>query len=311
MACAPIAMAIVFLDQFYFEGLLKDIMDIGSGHVVDLMAILTFPHIFASLISFADREYYTYYRTPLIKGIAISLGLAVISKFIIGGHAILVTVAFYSIYHNIMQQFGISAMMLRQKPTKTYTAMKWLMVIPTWLAYAVVTFPIFPGMVDYQDEYIFVVGLCIAAATVLAVRYYLQIRHNEGIPAIGTQYFVSNVVWMIISYIMVVMGYALLALLVSRIIHDITAYWIYMVHDQNRNNKSTPNPVYILPKKLGIKPIYILLPLSTAVALALLAFENHGDVMAVIIGAFNMMHYYIEGHTWKRGTPHRQHVPFV
>jgi hypothetical protein len=311
MGFAPFAMALVLIDQLFLQGLLKDLMDIGAEHMITLMAVLTFPHIVASLLSFADREYCSYYRTPLLKGIAISLGLALFSKYLVGGHTILITIAFYSLYHNIMQQFGISTMMLRQKPTHTYVAMKWLMVIPSCLGYAVVTFPFFPGMADYRELYMQIVGISIGIATVLAGRYYFEIRKKPDIPAIGLQYFVSNVLWMVISYAMVVAGYANLAILVSRVVHDCTAYWIYTVHDNNRNAGTMHNWFYAWPQKIGLKPRQIILPVSLIVSLSLLAVEGSGDLMAIIIGALNVMHYYIEGHTWKRGTPHRKYVPFV
>ena len=310
MGFAPFAMLLVIIDQLFLDGTLKQAMMLRDDQMITLMAVLTFPHIIASLISFADREYCSYYKKPLLKGIIVSVGLALVSKYILGGHAILVTVAFYSLYHNVMQQFGISSMIMRNKPNLTYTAMKWLMVIPSCLAYAVVTFPFFPGLAEYHELYMKLVGLSFGTATILATIYYIQIRHNPDIPKIGLWYFGSNVIWMLVSYAMVVGGYASLAILVSRVVHDFTAYRIYTVHDQNRNSETIFNWFYYLPKKIGIQPVYLLLPVSIAISLFMLAIEDHGDLMAIIIGSFNAMHYFIEGYTWKRGTPHRLYTPF-
>ncbi|MBU6235656.1 MAG: hypothetical protein KGQ41_07405 [Alphaproteobacteria bacterium] len=311
MGFAPFALCLVLLDQLFLDGLLQDVMHIGTEHMINLMAILTFPHIVASLISFADREYISYYRTPLIKMLVVSFGLAIASKVILGGNFIMIVVAFYSLYHNIMQQFGIASMMLGKKPDTRYKAIKWLLVVPSCLGYAVVTFPFFPGMGEYHEVYMHIVGLCIGIATVMAAQYYARIHNDKTIPAIGKIYFMSNVLWMLVTYAMILADYANLAILVSRVVHDFTAYWIYTVHDTNRNTGKIHNRIYAAAAKIGLRPRHILLPLSLLVSGSLLLLEGKGDFIAILIGAVNMMHYYIEGHMWKRGTPHRQYVPFV
>lgn len=311
MGFAPFALMLVLMDHLFWDTALRDIMHLNPSDMINLMAVLTFPHIIASLMSFADREYINHYRAPLLKMVVISFGLALASKYILGGPFIMMTVAFYSLYHNIMQQFGISSMMLGKQPDQTYKAMKWLLVIPSCLGYAVVTFPFFPGMTLYHDQYMHMVGVCLALATVLAIRYYLKIHHDPAVTNIAKYYFVSNVVWMLVSYIMILADYANLGILVSRVVHDFTAYWIYTVHDTNRNANIVHNSLYAAFGKIGLRPRHVLLPLSIFVSVSLLLVEGHGDLMAIIIGAVNMMHYYIEGHMWKRGTPHRRYVPFV
>lgn len=311
MAFAPFALLLVAVDQLFLDGTFRHAMHLDAETMINLMAILTFPHIVASLVSFADPEYARYYRQPLVKGAAISLAVPLVSIAVMGVGGVMMAVAFYSLYHNIMQQFGIASMMLGKKPDATYNVMKWLLVIPSCLGYAVVTFPFFPGMAEYRETYTILVGAFLAVACVLAARYYLQIRNDASIPNIGKQYFASNAVWMLVSYVLIVTGYDNFAVLVSRVVHDFTAYWIYMVHDQNRNTPVLHNPFYKLPMALGLKPRHVLLPFSVAISMGLLMLENTGFLMAVIIAACNVMHYYIEGHTWKRGTPHRRYVPFA
>lgn len=311
MAIVPVCTALTVLDHFFFGNIMREAMNLHMLDIINITAILTFPHIIASLISFGDREYREYYRKPLIGGICVSLSLAIGSDIIFGGRAILVVVAFYSIYHNIMQQFGLSAIMLRQKPTPIYNLMKWTMVIPTWLAYGILSFPFIPELANHQEIFMQLVGGCLVVATALAGLFYYRISQKHTVPPLGLAYFLSNIALMFISYGMIVYGYGGMAILVGRVLHDLSAYWVYMVHDQNRNNTTMHNPVYKLPQKYGIKPLYVLMPLAVIVSSFLLVLEEFVDVMAIIISAFNMMHYYIESYIWKRGTPHRQYVPFV
>ncbi|MBU6235655.1 MAG: hypothetical protein KGQ41_07400 [Alphaproteobacteria bacterium] len=312
LATAPIGGLIVLLDQYVLGGAVQRAMDIPIDQILGITAILTFPHIIASLIGFADPEYARFYKKPLIKGILISAGIAIACKIFIDGPVILLIVAFYSIYHNIMQQFGITAMMLRRKQTLLYGIMKWMLVIPSALAFAVVMLSFIPEITEFKGPFMDIVGLCLGIATILAVIYYLQIRKDPDLPKIGVQYYLGNIIWMYVSYFMIAGGYGLMAIIVSRIIHDFTAYWIYMVHDQNRNGAINRNPIYALPIKLGIKPLYLLVPTAIIISSIMLGiYSAHLNTMAVVISAFNIMHYYIEGHTWKRGTLHRQYVPFV
>lgn len=311
MGFAPLALFLVALDQMLLDGAFRHAMHLDAETMINLMAILTFPHIIASLVSFADPEYARFYKKPLLRGLAISFALPLVSIAVTGVGGVMMAVAFYSLYHNIMQQFGIASMMLGKRPDKTYNIMKWLLVLPSCLGYAVVTFPFFPGMADYRELYMQLVGAMLAIACLLALHYYLKIHKDPSVPIIGKQYFASNALWMLVSYILIVTGYDNFAILVSRVVHDFTAYWIYMVHDQNRNRDKVHNPIYILPNMLGLKPRHVLLPFSIGISIGLLMLEGSGYLMAIIIAAFNVMHYYIEGHTWKRGTPHRRYVPFV
>lgn len=311
LAAAPIGGLIAAIDQLFLGGSVRQAMDIPIEDILAITAILTFPHIIASLVGFADPAYTSFYKKPLIKGIAISLGIAVGCKLFLDGPFILFVVAFYSIYHNIMQQFGIAAMMLRRKQTLSYTLMKWALIIPSGLAFAVVMLSFIPEVVEFREPFMSVVAIFLVAATFLAIRYYLQIRKEPDLPKIGVQYFIGNIVWMYISYFLIAGGYGLMAIILSRVIHDCTAYWIYMIHDQNRNGTKNHNYLYALPVKLGIKPFWLVVPVAAVISTLILGIYDHIDTMAVIISAFNIMHYYIEGHTWKRGTLHRQHVPFV
>lgn len=311
LAAAPIGGLIALLDVLVFGGSVQRAMDIPIEDILAITAILTFPHIVASLVGFADPEYASFYKKPLLKGVAISLGIAIGCKLFLDGPLILFVVAFYSIYHNIMQQFGIAAMMLRQKQTLGYVFMKWALVIPSGLAFAVVMLSFIPEVVEFREPFMGIVAIFLVLATVLAIRYYLQVRKTAELPKIGVQYFVGNIIWMYISYFLIAGGYGLMAIILSRVIHDCTAYWIYMIHDQNRNGTVNRNYLYALPVKIGIKPFWLVVPVAAVISTAMLGIYDHVDLMAVIISAFNIMHYYIEGHTWKRGTLHRQHVPFV
>lgn len=311
LATTPIAAGIAILDLSFFHGRVRDFMAMEPRQIAYWTAVLTVPHIIASLITFIDREYVSHYRNVLIKGTVVGLLLGFGVPLALGPSGLLIAMAFYTMYHNLQQQYGISLMMMRQPPTADYHVWRWLTIIPGGLVYTLLMVSFLPVIRDNWNMLMIGIGATLAIATIFGLRFLMTIRKNPAHTKIGLIYFVMNMSMLYVGFGLIITGYGLMATLVPRIIHDLTAFWIYMVHDQNRNNETVRNPVYAIPKRLGISPAWFCVPLSLAISYVLMEVLGNLFLVSLFVTALNFMHYYMEGHMWKRGTPHRQHVPFV
>ncbi|MGR8933618.1 MAG: hypothetical protein ACU837_04420 [Gammaproteobacteria bacterium] len=156
----------------------------------------------------------------------------------------------------------------------------------------------------------------------LLVALYVQRFAAAGL---GKLFFWANILLVLSSCYMYLRSYHFLAILVPRLVHDITAYTVYVTHDYNRHHRQAQNALYRLAQHWHI-PVLLVLPLlSFGLAFAL---QNYGDdwiawltqtlfgvgihktVTVGILGYFALMHYYTEGFIWKAGSPCRRYLAF-
>src|SRR5690606_38352385 len=104
-------------------------------------------------------------------------------------------------------------------------------------------------------------------------------------------------------------GYALYVILIPRIIHDVTAYMVYVTHDRNRTGEAPVNRLYQLARSTLRSPV-ILLPLTfVGIAYQLTDYQQH-DLASILVLTVSFLHYYFEGFIWRGGNPHRRYVTF-
>ncbi|MCB0360942.1 MAG: hypothetical protein KDD44_14940, partial [Bdellovibrionales bacterium] len=102
--------------------------------------------------------------------------------------------------------------------------------------------------------------------------------------------------------------YSFFLILLPRVIHDLTAFAFYMVHDANRNAGSrSPNLIYRFLRFSRISPAVLgpLLALGIALPITL---QSSQQVGLQIIFVLASTHYLTETVTWRRGTPHRLQI---
>ncbi len=331
MITAPLGIVAAMIDAYVFDNALRDYAFHNPIKVMWWIAILSTPHIIASLVTFADQEYLKHYASKLKKSVVIAVILGILIPLAVGyvlkpedahhlsigalanfgSEASLVIAAFYTTYHNLQQQYGISLMLMQERPAFIHHLWKWITIIPAGI--------VFLGMQYHHEgvdwgvwpQTITISAVSMVLACAVAGRIIWQYMQKPGYSKIGLAYFCANAAMLLISLGLVVKGHILIAMLMPRVIHDLTAYWIYMVHDENRNAATMHNPIYALPKKFGIGPAAFCIPLSFIIGYALLKLSQGTYIVGFLVISLNYIHYYLEGHIWKRGTPHRQHVPFI
>ena len=311
-AIIPISIAAVMLDLFWLNGrLLDQYLPSNPNRWAFWTVIFGLPHIIASTLTMADREYLGHYRRRLT--IPLLIFTAITAAGVLGPrpdsyNMLFVFVAFYTIYHVLAQQLGLTLMMMGVAPTRTFQVWKWSAIFAGFAVYVSVygrqfgyihigPFPLF-------DIITYVAGGLIALMVVLAIKMTPRSRF-----AIGTWYLWGNVLMLISVFMIKEVGYTVFVVMIPRIIHDLTAFSVYITHDRNRNKSGPKNLIYKLTHLVPI-PAYILLPVaSIAIAYPLTTNRSH-EVILIGVLTITLLHYYFEGFIWRGTTPHKKHLAF-
>lgn len=295
----PLIVLVILLDHYLFGNVLRKILPHQPEQLLWYTLLFNGPHFFASFFTFADKEYLTYYKRKLMFGIPVIVGLA----FLLPNYSLDITIIYlvlYTMYHNVSQQTGVTSIVMKYGGP-IVTSWRYLNIfLGLYLYMLVYPSPLSALVRSYAHG---VVPVLLFASLILTYFITKKSQTKEGkyyawgtalIGGVGTLAFT--------------LGYPFFVATTLRIVHDLTAFIFYIVHDQNRNREVMHNLIYryILPStSLFIVGIPVL-----AVALTYIA---QGGTNAMVIQAFAIIavaHFYIEGFMWKNGTPHRREVTF-
>ena len=312
-AVIPLSVLLVTLDLLLWNGWLANEVLPGDPNDWPLWAVLFgLPHIIASLLTMANGEYLSHYRRTLLPPFCVFLLIAIAGHFgpqPVSYNLLFVFLAFYTIYHVLAQQLGLTLMMLGTRPDRLFTCWKWLAILAGFAIYINVYGMRFlghwelAGVNGYELMTAIGSGLC-AAVVVLSWRLTRRAK-----PGIGRWYLWANAAMLVSALLINELGYTLFVILIPRIIHDLTAYSVYITHDRNRNRSGSSSLSYRLTHTSSWSP-FIVLPLSSLlIAYALTSHQNHLWVNIVIL-TLSFLHYYYEGFIWRGPNPHRQYIAF-
>ena len=316
-AVIPLSLSIVAIDVLLLEqAWLDSYLPSYPTNWAFWTVIFGLPHIVASLITMADREYVAHYRHsltwPLLFFASISvLGLAgpqPISYQLLFG-----LVALYTGYHVLSQQLGLTLMMMNMAPTRGFKAWKWVALVAGVALYLAVFRELGLGQVwlgsiylsIYLDEF-----LAYLAGALSVVLVFLGVSlHRQSRTRVGRWYMWANVAMIGTVFWVNELGYTLFVVLIPRVIHDITAFTVYITHDSNRNRGEPKNAVYRAARFTRLPPIVLLPLLSIGIAYVLTINERYA-LAAIVITTITLLHYYFEGFIWRGPNPHRQQCSF-
>ena len=313
-AVIPVSLALVLVDSLVFDGrVVRQHIPVDPMHWPFWTVIFGLPHIVASLITMADSEYISHYRRTLalpFLGFAALTSLAIFGPQPMGQQSMFIFLAFYTIYHVLAQQLGLTLMMMGVPPSRTFKIWKWLSILCGFVIYVTVytagslRYELVAGLSAF-DFLMIIAGLMCAAVIVLAIKLTGASRNR-----IGVWYLWGNVAMLTSVLLIHEIGYTLFVILIPRVIHDITAFMIYITHDTNRNRAAPVNFVYRLTHFSKLPPIVVLPVASIAIAWVLTSLQNDYRLAVVIALTITFVHYYFEGFIWRGGNPHRQHIEF-
>lgn len=317
-ALIPVCLLAIFLDILLLDGqAVHQHLPDKPEHWPFWTVIFGLPHIIASLLTMADREYLSFYRRTLFWPLVIFAGITTAGHFgpqPVSYNLLFVLLAFYTIYHVLAQQLGLTLMMMGIAPNRTFRYWKWASILAGFAIYINVygqhyisnmAFSVGGRVVDIYQLLTWIAALLCAAQLILAWRLAPSSRHR-----IGVWYLWSNVALILSALLINHIGYTLFVILIPRVIHDLTAYTVYITHDRNRNRQGPVNLLYRLTGFGRVPPLLLLPALSIAIAFVLTS-HQHYPAISIAILTVSFLHYYFEGFIWRGPNPHRHYVSFI
>ncbi len=306
----PILLSITIIDYWLFDATLQvNYLPDNPAHWAYWSLVFNLPHIVASWVTFADKEYLRHYRRQFTFNLPIVFLMVLLLHALIGGMIAFVIFGFYTMYHVLSQQFGLSMLLMGVRPSKSYELWRWLSAVGAMFLYAIIfaSEAMRHSMVfgfEFSDGCLMLSAIFFVVSVVFAVR--ISRRSNYRI---GVFYLWANVGMLFSCLIAAKLGYFVVVVMVPRIVHDLTAFIVYSTHDQNRNKDQPVNYIY---RALSITrlPYYVLCPL-VAIGIAYPLTTSSSQVASVVILTLTYFHYYFEAFIWKGQMPHRQYVSFA
>lgn len=134
-AIIPLSFAVIAADILFFGSAVRDFLPGKPEDYLWFLFIFNLPHIMASLVTYADKDYVRAYRRPLLKGLAVSIFAPLAIVLILGFNAFFIFIAFYTVYHVLMQQYGVSLMLLGRRANATFTIWRWASIAAACILY--------------------------------------------------------------------------------------------------------------------------------------------------------------------------------
>jgi hypothetical protein len=316
-AILPLCLLAFGYDLLFGGGTLFNALPTSPESFFYFQLLFGTPHIIASSIILATNVQYV--RAFWIRLVLFTIFLVLffgVGSLFIDYEVFLAVVGAATVLHVIKQQVGVGKGLCRGSG-RVYDVWGWtLVVFGSILYYAVYTSTTFsPETAAWIHG---VLGALAALAFVLTLICHVNIATR-----MGRLYLWANAVMVLQSGLFYWQGYAFLAILGPRLVHDITAFTFYIAHDVNRHGKEPQNLLYRLASKLGLGIFWV----GPVVAVLLtLLIDKYGNLLGelvvtplfgysvpygasfLIVGYLAMLHYYTEAFTWRQGSPYRQHL---
>lgn len=310
-AVIPVVLGIMAADLLLLNGQLKQSMPLTPDAWSWWTVIFGMPHIVASLLTISDREYLVHYRHKLGKPLLLFVLASLLLPQLIGMPAFSIILAVYTIYHLIAQQYGISAMLMKMRPDRYMSAVRWLSVVASVLMYAMS----FSTQLFHDRQ---LAGIAIsqwltvitafALSGIILLGIHISRQRKTADTAAGQWHLWLNIGMMLACFLCASYEYAALLIIIPRVVHDFSAFAVYSTHDQNRQLVRPDKLVYRLFSFTRL-PVIFLCPLLSIVV-AFVAFQDKGPVTLFVINVLTLMHYYMEGVIWKKDSLHRHYLRF-
>ncbi len=315
----PVCIITQLFDQHIFAGFFRHNTPQFPHEIFALHLIFGAPHIIASsLILLSNRDYLVHYRRRIqYASIAILLFLT-LSALTLPFELILFVILTVSIVHVIKQQIGIGNIVCRLSGclyqywiwtgiligTLLYNAMFLNTTLPTWA----------------------IQSINVIMLISLMVYFLLTVLNQRKISSpIGLAFLWSNFLMVAGSLYLYQQNYFFLAILAPRVIHDATAFTVYIVHDRNRHQGHSDNPfftflnhnkisIYLATPFMSVALAYIIQYHLDHILSQIIALATDGafqiKVAQAVIVFFSLFHYYTESFTWGKKSPYRKYIAF-
>jgi hypothetical protein len=316
-AIVPLCLLVMAVDYLFGGGALRSVLPSSPDSFFIGPLLFGTPHIIASSVILATNGAYlrAYWLRLMLFTVAILLFFGVGSLVIPHSYEVfLAVVGAWTVLHVIKQQVGLGKGLCRISGF-VYEAWGWTLVVFGSIIY----FALYGGFstetAAWVDRVLWALAALALALTVVC--------HRRIPTTMGRLYLWGNALMVLQGGLFYAEGYSFLAILAPRLVHDVTAFAFYVVHDVNRHGAKPQNLLYRVASKLGLGIVWVcpavavLLtfligkyvdPVAQLVVTPLLGHQLPYSASFLIVGYLALLHYYTEAFTWRKGSPYRQHV---
>ena len=311
----PFALVFICIDTFWLNGHYRGLLPQSPYEIYFYNVIFVLPHIIASLILQLNPEYLKVYGRRFTGAALVCV--ATVTGLVLFSIIMAQTAIFYNVmldvmliytaltvYHVFMQQLGLNALFSRYRGLG-FQILRWSALVP------MITVSMDPALYANDKNQLFSmaitysIAISICATIVASILFYRNSKTRAG-----KLYLLANLCLLATTFIAFHMGYPIFILL-PRVVHDTTAFSIYVTHARNRAEDTAAAPNILLRpfiKRIS-PPLFYLSPI-VAMALSFPISKNLFIYSSWVIMALTLLHYYIEHMVWRRGSPHRKYIGF-
>ncbi|MDX8126313.1 hypothetical protein JWZ98_07655 [Methylomonas sp. EFPC1] len=318
-AIVPLCLLVLWLDEFGFNFALRDMLPSSPTHFLLFQILFGTPHIVASnLLLVSHQDYLQAFKGKLIAMTLFIMVFFGIGSLFIPYRALYIITACWTVYHVLKQQQGIAKAVCRLP--------NWAFYLQLWLSVSAGIF-IYMGIFLKNSLEPEQAALVLQIASVLTTALVIStVFCQRYVPSrLGIYFLWANTLLVVSSWYVYSQQYYFLAILMPRLVHDITAYSFYVTHDVNRHSEQPQNNLFRAATAIRL-PVWLVLPLLSFVLTYLL--QAYGDdlvnlllqtlfstqiykaVTLGFLGYLALMHYYTEAFVWAAGSPLRRYIRF-
>lgn len=318
-AIVPFCVLVQWLDQMVFNHVLRDMLPSSPSHFLLFQILFGTPHIIASnLLLFGHADYRSTFKNKIIGMTLFIVVFFGIGSLFIPYRVLYIITASWTVYHVLKQQHGVAKAVCRLP--------NWAFYLQLWLSVSAGIF-IYMGIFlknslsPEHAQWVLQIASVLTAAlliTTVVCQKYVPSRF-------GVYFLWANTLLVVASWYVYSQQYYFLAILMPRLVHDITAYSFYVSHDVNRHGQAPQNSLFKLAARCHM-PAALVLPVLSFLLTYLL--QVYGDDMVNLIlqtlfstqiykavtlgliGYLALMHYYTEAFVWAAGSPLRRYIRF-
>lgn len=318
-AIVPLCVLVLWLDRYGFQHALRDMLPSSPSHFLLFQILFGTPHIIASnLLLFGHADYVGTFKNKLL---GMTLFIAVffgIGSLFIPYRALYIISAAWTVYHVLKQQHGVAKAVCRLP--------NWAFYLQLWLSVSAGIF-IYMGIFLKNSLTLLQADIVLQIAGVLTAALLIStLVCQKYVPSrFGVYFLWANTLLVAASWYVYSQQYYFLAILMPRLVHDITAYSFYVSHDVNRHGDRPQNTLFRLAAFCHV-PVAVVLPalsflltyllqvygddLVNAILQTLFSTRIYKAVTLGLIGYLALMHYYTEAFVWAAGSPLRRYIRF-
>jgi uncharacterized membrane protein (UPF0136 family) len=310
---------VLWLDQLVLGHMLRNMLPSSPSHFLMFQILFGTPHIIASnLLLFSHADYVNTFKNKLIGMTLFIILFFGVGSLFIPYRVLYIISACWTVYHVLKQQHGIAKAVCRL-PSWAFYLQLWLSVCAGIFIYMGIFLK--NSLTPQQAEWI----LQIASVLSLMLLVSTFICQKQVASRFGLYFLWANTLLVLASWYVYSQQYYFLAILMPRLVHDITAYSFYVSHDVNRHGAQPQNALFRWVARCHL-PVAVVLPLLSFALTYLL--QVYGDawvnwilqslfsiqiykaVTLGLIGYLALMHYYTEAFVWSAGSPLRRYIRF-